>query len=89
MIRIVKGAVLFAAGFAAAAALFLGNSEVPQAEAGDCIMQSAQAKLHDQNMSHNRFGVKYTPPQCIQDAGFKAVNARIVDGQTFIVVYQK
>lgn len=89
MIRIAKGAMLFVAGFAAAALLFMGNSNVPQAEAGGCVMQSAQAKRHDQGINDNRFAVRYAPPQCIMDAGFRVSNVRMDNDHSFIVTYKK
>ncbi len=99
MFRIVaKGVMLFAAGFAAAALIFLGNANVPQAQALEHT-ESTEIPCYQQypwfasnsiegDVVPDQFGIIYTIPPCLQNAGYEVTGAQLIDFDSFTVGYQ-
>jgi hypothetical protein len=99
MFRIVaKGVMLFVAGFAAAALLFLARANVPQAQALEntesteipCYQQGpwfASSSIEG-DVVPDQFDVIYTLPPCLQNAGYEIIGAQLIDFDQFTVGYQ-
>lgn len=101
MIRKAIGLVLFAAGFALGALLFLNKADAPLAQA-QMRVQEADVELsctflspiyRKSNVSADelpkRFGVLYEIPPCLSSGGYRAVDAWFIDQQYFCVSYEK
>lgn len=93
-----KGVMLFAAGFAAAALIFLGKANVPQAQALEytesteipCYQQRpwfASSSIEGDEVP-DQFCVVYTLPPCLENAGYEVIGAQLYDFSTFTVGYQ-
>jgi hypothetical protein len=89
MIRILKSTILFAAGFAAAALLFWGNSAVPRAEASGCVTQNATFQSKNGSIGDNTIQVTYQPPLCLQQRNYIIVDVNRKDNHAFRVNYLK
>jgi hypothetical protein len=101
MIRKAIGVMLFAAGFAAGALLFLNKADAPLAQA-QMRVQEADIEFSCTFLSPiyrrshgledeltNRFAVDYDIPPCLSIGGYRAVNAWFIDQQYFCVAYEK
>lgn len=101
MMRKVLGVMLFAAGFAAGALIFLNKADAPLAQA-QMRVQEADIELSCTysppiyRRSHgvedelpNRFAVDYDIPPCLSIGEYRAVNAWSIDQQYFCVAYEK
>lgn len=101
MIRKVIGVMLFAAGFAAGALLFLNKADAPIAQAQMRVQDAGvefictfnppiyvRSDVSEDDLP-NRFGVYYEMPTCLDLAGYQAVRAWFVDQQHFAISYEK
>jgi hypothetical protein len=101
MISKAIGLMIFAAGFAAGALLFLNKADLPQAQAQMRVQEadiefSCTLLSPIYRRSHGledelpkRFAVDYDIPPCLSIGEYRAVNAWLIDQQYFCVAYEK
>lgn len=93
-----KGVMLFAAGFAAAALIFLGEATVPQAQALEntedaeiaCYRRSPEfwTSSIEGDTVPDQFGVIYSIPLCLKNAGYEVTGTQVTGFTQFAVGYQ-
>ncbi len=88
--RILKGSVLFLAGFAMAAVLFVSTGNVPSAEADSyaCIRQDLDAQGMTGNIPDPAFTITYRVPSCYKDNGYTVTRVYMY-GSDVAVRYEK